>query len=58
MSVTVDFRDFVVFLRGRDPGTLKSDIVSTKHLRFRFRFPKFHCVFLGRDPGTLKFNQV
>ena len=27
---TVDFRIFIVFL-GRDPGTLKSDIVSKKH---------------------------
>ena len=26
----VDFRNFIVFL-GRDPGTLKSDIVSKKH---------------------------
>ena len=29
-SSTVDFRNFIVFLLGRDPGTLKSDIVSTK----------------------------
>ena len=28
---TVDFRNFIVFLLGRDPGTLKSDIVSKKH---------------------------
>ena len=27
---TVDFRNFIVFF-GRDPGTLKSDIVSKKH---------------------------
>ena len=27
---TVDFRNFIVFLLGRDPGTLKSDIVSKK----------------------------
>ena len=27
-SPTVDFRNFIVFLLGRDPGTLKSDIVS------------------------------
>ena len=27
---TVDFRNFIVFFWGRDPGTLKSDIVSTK----------------------------
>ena len=29
-TTTVDFRNFVVFF-GRDPGTLKSDIVSRKH---------------------------
>ena len=28
---TVDFRNLIVFLLGRDPGTLKSDIVSKKH---------------------------
>ena len=28
---TVDFRNFIVFVSGRDPGTLKSDIVSKKH---------------------------
>ena len=28
---TVDFRNFIVFLLGRDPGTLKSNIVSKKH---------------------------
>ena len=28
---TVDFRDFIVFLFVRDPGTLKSDIVSKEH---------------------------
>ena len=27
---TVDFRNFIVFCLGRDPGTSKSDIVSTK----------------------------
>ena len=27
---TVDFRNSIVILLGRDPGTLKSDIVSTK----------------------------
>ena len=27
---TIDFRNFIVFFLGRDPGTLKSDIVSTK----------------------------
>ena len=27
----VDFRNFIVFLLGRDPGTLKSDIASKKH---------------------------
>ena len=27
-ATTVDFRNFIVFLLGRDPGTLKSDIVS------------------------------
>ena len=30
-AATVDFRNFIVFLLGRDPGTLKSDIVSNKH---------------------------
>ena len=30
-SNTVDFRNFIVFFSGRDPGTLKSDIVSKKH---------------------------
>ena len=29
--ITVDFRSFIVFFLGRDPGTLKSDIVSKKH---------------------------
>ena len=29
--VTVDFRHFIVFFLGRDPGTLKSDIESKKH---------------------------
>ena len=29
---TVDFRNLIVFLLGRDPGTLKSDIVSKKHI--------------------------
>ena len=28
---TVDFRNFIVFFLGRDPGILKSDIVSKKH---------------------------
>ena len=28
---TVDFRNLIVFLLGRDPGILKSDIVSKKH---------------------------
>ena len=28
---TVDFRNFIVLVWGRDPGTLKSDIVSKKH---------------------------
>ena len=28
---TVDFRHFIVFVCGLDPGTLKSDIVSKKH---------------------------
>ena len=27
----VDVRSFIVFFSGRDPGTLKSDIVSKKH---------------------------
>ena len=30
-NTTVDFRNFIVFLLGRDPGTLKSDIVSKRH---------------------------
>ena len=29
-NYTVYFRNFIVFLLGRDPGTLKSDIVSKK----------------------------
>ena len=33
---TVEFRNFIVFLLGRDPGTLKSDIVSKKH-------PQLNC---------------
>ena len=27
-TLTVDLRNFIVFFLGRDPGTLKSDIVS------------------------------
>ena len=30
LYATVDFRNFIVFSSGRDPGTLKSDIVSKK----------------------------
>ena len=28
---TVDFRNFIVFLLGRNPSTLKSDIASKNH---------------------------
>ena len=31
VAAAVDFRNFIVFFVGRDPGTLKSDIVSKKH---------------------------
>ena len=36
---TVDSRNFIVFFLGRDPGTLKSDIVSKKH-------PQLICPYL------------
>ena len=31
MHRTVDFQNLIVLSLGRDPGTLKSDIVSKKH---------------------------
>ena len=31
LSITVDFRNVIVFLLSRDPGTLKFDIVSNRH---------------------------
>ena len=37
-TLTVDLRNVIVFLLGRDPGTLKSDIVSKKHPIILFGF--------------------
>ena len=53
--LTVDFRDFIVFLLSRDPGTLKSDIVSKKHPRLicsdlRFSNWKFEDWNYGNRP--------
>ena len=44
---TVDFRNLIVFF-GRDPGTLKSDIVSNKH-------PQLYNLF-GFETLKLKFE--
>ena len=46
---TIDVRNVIVFFLGRDPGTLKSDIVSTKNI---------HNYLFGFETLRLKIRRL